>query len=1039
MPWVRITLFLLAVMVSLGIARYQYLVQTPPLAQASSEPKAITIAPSAVLKHNTYTINRHTEQEGASPLTPRSAMAHLQNQYRLPPDRRFILALLQLQKLAYPEEDAQLEVNYVNNSWQISLNNEVIAHLDELPDFTAAKAMLLRASKRILPSISDFADTMGGQTVQRLDGFSITQAQQHLNKLNQQWSNDGRNISIIKQSVDALARMSWAARELLDNQDEMVARALALLVLGERGTYQPLLREESMLAETMGYNSHAQTLAEQLQQDDPWRLYLLRDEALLSNMAGAADASRDSIDLWLMQLAQKDEKQAWSEWLSHHYRQQPTPIFALQSAYSLRGFYPRTVAIRLMPMMIARATDESQQKMEEWQQTIAQITDDLPLGRLALITKIITTLLKEKSNIHPDQIMARIDKTAKNYSGPFFDHQLYQAYYQGLYFSSLYRLGLHYLDSRSDLGQATQFSHYLGSSKNFGITELSTWYTNLVNAQKNKIKMQALLHDLQAARHIGIATLERTLEELLPRYSFGSRDIGKAIDFLFTRLDSRIDHRYTLANLSRQYLLHFSLSEQLYNSIHRDEPHHSHYLSAWLGKYHNMPSRITQVVSDNSIQPDTRADAAELLLTLKPAVTTTKTLLQQLLNEQPDSWQVHASYIKFLEQQGNFTAAIDIARHWMKHRGEKSDSFDYWKAVIAISRMQQKEGNTDAAWQTIHTITNSMYGGALHQATQVKLAEGDTTGAKQWAIRAIKRYPNSSKAILNMVIVLWQQHEYHKAAQFLHENKSFFSSEDWRWMIGKRFAENFAKDEHGIRSAFIALQQSGLGYAELVNIPPALADMKLYSHAFNTQSELKLNGGGQIQIDVNAYHYLEKSEGRGVAIDWLKGRIPDNMRNFASMIFFSEGEYSLLWDLIPNPENGRHADAVWLYRASALVQGAPLSSDRKGQLIDYYHDNYQNKYDKLGRYILGLSGGDELLKQEMDERTLSETAFYLGLAALNNSQLARAADWFKLSTHYSSTRNGEYRWSYNRLYRWKNAGQSLQVQADMGTLISLTK
>ena len=138
MPWIRICLFFLTVMVSLGIARYQYLIQTPPQTHGSEGAIAATRMQPTKSDHSSFAIHRPAGRLAPSLLTPFNAMEMLRNQYRLPPDRRFILALLQLHKLTHPEEEALLEIAYVANSWQISLNSVVIAHLDVLPDFTSS-------------------------------------------------------------------------------------------------------------------------------------------------------------------------------------------------------------------------------------------------------------------------------------------------------------------------------------------------------------------------------------------------------------------------------------------------------------------------------------------------------------------------------------------------------------------------------------------------------------------------------------------------------------------------------------------------------------------------------------------------------------------------------------------------------------------------------------------------------------------------------------------------------------------------------------
>jgi len=1034
MRLVRILIYFLLGFVALGVIRYQQLAEQHHLLQAEAIPSKPAPPPLPQTLHLPYTIHRLTLPAGTD-LTPRNALAQLHEHYRLPPDRRFILGLLQLQKLLAPDTTAALELKFLDHAWQIYLNKEKLAQLSEFPDFVEAKQMLLEVSTRLRPSLSDFVDTRIKTPPQPLRGYTLTTTLQRLRSLNESWRRGNRDIDSLLAGVDALARLSWSVHDLLEDQDTIMARTLSLMVLAERGLGQPLHREESMLAEAMGYHSHAKKMAEQLRRDDPWRLFVLKEKALLSQQAQAAGASADSIDLWLAQLARDDTPKEWTQWFNRHYDLRQNPVFALQTAYSLGGFYPKTLAIRMMPLTIARVTEKSPPKSHK---ALEELAKNLELDELVELARLIDAVVKA-SRIEPDRIMKNIAATASDYAGPFFDAEAYQSYYRGIYFSSLYRLGLHYLDHRNDLGQATRFSHYLGSGNHPSVAELSTWYGNLLAAQKNQLDMEALLQDLRRASHIGTATLERTLEELLPRYSFGSPHVDHAVDYLFSRLDSRISHRFTLAGLSRSYLLHLSLSEKLYNSIEQAETRSQYYLSAWLGKYHGRPEQVTAVVGNQELAPYVRGKAAGLLVEMEPPAAQTEALLRKLVEEHPQEWKVHDTYIQYLQEDGDYDSAMAVAMHWLKHVNEDSDAFDYWNAVIAVSRQQLSLGNAEAAWQAVNSITESEYGGALYQATQVKLAQSDMDGALAWARRGLERYPSSDKAILNMAEVLWHQGKHREAAKLLLDKQQRFGSEDWRWQIGARFAETFTERSAETVPAFRALRDAGLSPEKLMNIPPALADKKLFRLAFDTQKELKFDGWGQAQFDVNAYVYLAKAEGREAAIKWLDARIPANRRNFAGMIFFGENQFSLLWDLIPDPASDRYPETVWLYRAAALAQGAPLSEQRRSRLMEYYQNHSGNNYDRMGRYILGFSDGSDLLETPMNERTLSESAFYFGLAALRKSRLDEACDWFKLATRYSSTKNGEYRWSYSRLYRWKNAGQSLQVQLDQGKLISLSE
>lgn len=1034
MQLIRILSYFLIGFIALGVIRYHKLDRDFQHQQAQI--RAAHFTPTQIPKtlDLPYTLHRPIELLQSSQLSPRNALFKLREEYRLPPDRRFILAFIEIQKFLAPDSKSRFEVRFENGGWQLLKNGNFMVQLGEFPDFLSVRNALARFSEQLMPATIDTVDP-AAIAANELDGFSLHNAQKRLQQLNRQWQNGQHSILLIRQAADALARLSWAGGDRIEAQDNLMARALAFIVMAETGMQKPLPRQESMLAEAMGYHTYAKQKAIQLDANDPWKLYLLKQSSQLADSANQQGADADSVDLWLKQLAREHKNHEWIAWYKKHYRKEPTSIYALQTAHSLRGFYPYTGIIRMLPFVITVANSTDSINKNNWQALNDRIARELPMDKMVVLVRLVTELLAKDPMLRPDQVVNSIDSMAKKYSGPFLDQDGYKAFYRGIYFSSIYDLGLHYIDRRNDQDQAEAFSRYLADQKDPGVAELALWYQNITNVEWDKYDNAALIKDLRDAKYIGIVPLERTLDDLLPSYYYASLKTASTINLLFSRMDSRIRHRFTLARLAQKELLHIGLSEKLYQSIQADETDDNHYLTAWLGQYNNQPEVTIKVINDKNVTPYERGRAASLLTRFKPVPAETGQVLSNLIEQCPDNWKVHDTYIKYLQKQKQYNVALKVAQHWIKHAGKKRDSFDYWRAIIAISRQQVSLGQLDAAWDTINTITDSWFGGALYQATHIKILQGDLDGAAEWGLRAYKRYPTSTYAILNLVEILWRQHDYVTAAKLLNKKRKHFTKEDWHWEVGVRMADVFSDHSEEIPTAFAALLHSGLPITSVQDIIPALGDKGLNKAAFEAANLLKFPGRGQYHYDIVAFKYLEKIEGRKAALKWLDKKIPKNIPDYTAMVFFDDREYSLLWDMIPDPTIGEYPDEVWLHRATAYVLGTPLNKQRHKQLMDYFNSHHQTKYDKMGRLVLGIDDGKELFDMAMDPRTLSESAYYFGVAALKAANYSEAADWFKVSTQYSSRRNAEFSWSYNFLYVWMSYDQSMKVLAQKDKLI----
>lgn len=971
--------------------------------------------------------------------TPRGMLEQLKNDFRLKPDARFLLATAEVHGL---DKDVGVpSAVFRLGRWHVLVaDDSPVSFLPEIPSFTDGINLIRRHAKRAMAelNLSELDPAEKAQLeilASEVNSFHPVNLNAILRKLNHMWGQGTRSRQVLKLAAQALTRLAYVSLDDIETADLVQARAMAILALAQVAIDEPMTFEESLLAFRMGYQSHARALAQGLRNDHGWRLYVEHRDDKLWRVARVPTEIAEFRYFWLQRLAELDDQDVWWRLLASSYQNNAPPIHALASAYSFSGFEPETTISKSMPHIILSVMAHEAELADIRSLLFPRSGLGINAEAIQAFVGTIYGYLKSKPEKVIDSFEIVLKTASQKFKGPFLDERTYQSFYRGYFFSALYRLGIHYMDRYASVEAASELAAVIGDSKGGTARDFQLWYRNLVAAQQGKADMNALLKDLGSLPNFGVPPVLRTLEEQLSLYNFGSPQVSHAARFLMQRMDTRLSHRFELAAIARNNLLYLSRAEDLYQSIRRDNPSNSKSLSAWLAQYYGQPSDILNIANDTLAQPRIRARALTLIAAPEVYESEIRTAYDRLLVEEQDSWSIRKRYITVLEQLGDYETAIRVASDWLKHHPKIRNSFDYWQAVIAVSRMQMLLGRPEDARRTIEPIVESYYGGAMRQAVNVLIALEEFDVARDVAERLTKRYPNGVDSMIPLLKVYWAEGDYMAAAQTLKQWPYRITAEDWRWKLGKTFAELFEDQRGEALIAFRALIDTGIDQWWLQEFAVEIDHRGNSALAFNMQSRLTWNGSGYVVMLVRAYRYLEKSKGHDTAVQWLDRRVPLQMRNFSSMIFFSQLQYSLLWELIPEPDRGQHADAVWLYRAAAWIEGAEFSRDQEQALMNYFRKADNRQYHVLGKYLLGMVEESDIADSVMDSRAISEAAFYLGLRALSEERYYDAADWYRVSIDTGEYKNGEYRWSYDRLYVWKNKGRSLKVLANQGELV----
>ncbi len=327
-------------------------------------------------------------------------------------------------------------------------------------------------------------------------------------------------------------------RDELKMAEQLPIQAITQLALTKALTTQSVNQQEVLLAYLLGYSAHARQVALNLTADNAVRRYVHHKSDALKSIAEQTGANNQTKYLYLLWLARQRDYEGWKDWLKHHFTKPETlPLF--KTAVILNQFGINKQIATILPYATVTSLAH---KISEQRQAIDMITQ---LGEnIDKLENIVTDLL---SQFRVSTVVAilevQIQLLKPQYAGPFLDGETYAAYFRGYFYSGLYRLGLHYLDSLSSESATTEYAKFLGDSKQPIAAEFQRWYRNMADSKAGKGNPHRLFKDLSELSRLGAPPLLRTLEEQQEHLSYGSPERIHGIRAVIPHLDTRPSHQ----------------------------------------------------------------------------------------------------------------------------------------------------------------------------------------------------------------------------------------------------------------------------------------------------------------------------------------------------------------------------------------------------------------------------------------------------------------------------------------------------------------
>ena len=957
-------------------------------------------------------------------------IAAMKADYRLKPDQRFLLAMNAIYRFLGPNTQVDLSTDFSGGSWVIDWQDNTVKRMPELPDFSDYIRVLTHWATLMLKSFPlDLTPVPHDDRLvnikAELELFLLPHTKAALSELDALWQEGVHSVEMIHNATRGLI---WLAMQTLDETgigDQIAARALAMLALSRAISGNDiLLVEEALLADEMHYSAYAIQRMERLP-DHPVKAYLERNYTQFENLLDTSKPTALLCYLRLKQLSETKDIKKWAQWMNRLYRHDGYLLPVLKTGLEMNTFKSDRFFSDFLPKVVLfdLASEFKEPDYIDFMGVMVKAAFDEKIDGMHFETILRKALGLDKSGLLK-QLNKNLAKLQPIYKGPFLDSDLLAAYYESYFYSCLYCQGLFYLDRLSSIKKVNDFDFGLGMENSGRLNEFRQWFHNLADAKAGRSRCKMLMKSISESHEFGAPLVIRSFNELKGLLKYGDPETFAAAKLLITRMDARPENQITLGWIARSSLLDLNLTEKMIKNAVAADPVKNPVIRIWLAYFQRDLTTLHDLAVSTSMSPKYRADAIKYWAKTENNTDDIIQAYSNLVKDNPKIYNITRQYVEYLLNNGYYRKAHNAAMDWLLLNPPTS-GLENIIMRNAIAKGFYKSGQYDACLDFISPHISIQQNDTMLTAAECMAKDGRTKEAEALFEKAMDRYPDSLNGLIRYIRFLWEEGRYELAAKRLKEWKYPIDAVKWRFQIGKAFCDVLAANDDA-KKAFKAFLAAGISHWDLKNIPIMLAKADRNELAFRLNNMLFGRGLANLDFILTSYGYLKQSNGKDAADLWIRKKIPATMRNPAGMIFFAQKEYDLLWDLIDESEQNKHADFIWLLRAAAWVKSNDDNRNHKEKLHDYYSKNDRTYYNKIGRFLMEFDSGENLLAGAVNANKRCELAYYFGLKAQGEGDYDLASDWYHIALETGMIKMGEYRWAHNELYRWYTKDMSLK-------------
>jgi len=946
-------------------------------------------------------------------VAPERLPAHVEDLYRIRPDRRFLYAAAELERLtAGGPRRGTLAIRFDEGRWRLSLDGASLGDLPEFPDFAEAKNLLLSRVPRLEGRAA--GTELGPAARAALENGIPAEIFSVLGRLNNAWKPPG-DPALAEAGLRGLLWLSLQTYDQLELGDPILGKALALFAIAEAGAPGRHAREESLLAALLGYEDHARKASSGLAADDPVRAFAEWDVAGSKSLARRSPTNLRAQYLYLLRLAESRPRE--DDW----FREFEASAWGAAGGASLRlvltldAFSLRTVPPTLMVWEVLEelggappASPSASARGLPWRAVAMQRAmlldpEKRPEGRLS-------------------EIEAAVDREAALFDGPLLDGHVVRGHRHANFYSAVYAAARFDFDHLSSTEDAESLANVLANPPAGTAADLKDWILHRVHLRRSNEGVRDVARDMGRLRHIGVDPLSRISYSVAISTSTGVESFRRSsLPGYYDRLDSRPANLHAGFRTASELLSDPAIMERCGRPAAKRGPRELETDLPWVLRFIGDSDGLRALANDKTWSSRIRSGAIRQLAEMeKSDLTALIEPMRELIREDPsDSAALYAA-VEILEKRDRIDEALRLIDTWIAAHAERDLR---WAGVAALkSRLLRKRGRYREAWEIARPAAETWKAECLEEAALALLDLGRVDDALAMAKRALERYGSDDERVL-VARVLWRQGKDAEAAELLTSPTRRLDSGIWAYGMPEAFLAAFEKaDDARAAAAFSGLDVESV---PRLNIVWFIEYLTLHGRAelsLKLCERLRERGPARFAT-VATYHALLKARGASQAREWIKTNAMSAETDVMSKQAFSEHDDDLLWEL-PDPPDPVKNDLLHMIRAARLLDQPEAPAERRASLIQYFDGRPKKDFVVYGLYFLGRVDRPTLFAQIQDPSYVTSVSWILGFTSVHGGRYDEANSWLQVCMEAGANIPPRY-WAADILGKWKGAGCAL--------------
>lgn len=957
-------------------------------------------------------------------LTAETAFKIVERTYRIKPDRRYLLALSDISSIVTGKPLAKTEFVFENEKWKVKAGKSEIAEIENFPTFANINNSLLKYARSLEGeggqnrlssnerSVLNHAKVFGDLEAEtqiiydasegelspdeksdsadlprqsdpidsELLRFSPKSLFKAIELLNARWKSEGHSQQTVDQAATALTALCFQITDKAGTADALFSKALAFAVLSKRYETVNWRRNSVRLAESMGYRAEAIKLAQDLEEEDPLRIFILWQAGTVGAAISQGFNTNEAKFLYAKKLAQSEN-------------------FSALKTFSAGREFALSIAGCMQEAFADQPSDN------RGSQLATAIFEEIEASEKNEVKDAAAKTAASQKQFFPrlNADLANLPAWPKD---SLIEDQLLRAYYRAF----AYTYVLH--DLQPENGSHTEIESEKIFAEKFGKpgggqtgSSICALVQSILDSRAGHYGVAKLLGDAVSADDLGDFPCFLAYSESARWFSNGEQKLISAAKAIFANIDSRPESRFGAARIAHNELLHPVLAQNL-NNLALDVDFSSA-LSVAAAEQNIDLERLRRISETKTRTPSQRAKAIAALCRLTSGTDTgAKNLyvsrLGELLENAPLNFDVLKQYVQTAVRSGKAAAAIADTRDWIAdHKDEKALAaganqllatlyYSNGNAQEALDLLDGKTGS-DAPQQVAETYVNAL------------LQRGNEAKAQAFADTYYTRNRIAPAALALEAQMLWRKKAFADAAALLKNYPWCIKEEDWRRELYPAF--KLALSAHPEDSAIAVRALAKEGFAQSTDIGELSQSFAFYGRndlAFKIlNSVLSSSFSGHelnfLNLSTMAFSFLQKSENEAIALKWIQERVPPQFFTPMAMFAFQNGAYGLLWKLIPTNPQGIGSEYVWLTRAAAMPMQNGLSKQENQLLIQHYAKNDNDALFQIGKCLIGVIEPKTLMNKRINVRELCDLSYFLGSREAYLGDQTAAAKWYHMA------------------------------------------